>query len=103
MPTIKRLVLKNFKRFQSLELDFDNELNILVGGNEAGKSSMLQALDLVMSASRSKVEYFGLGNVLYGRPRITRTRCVKIQEAGLQSYIRPVVQADMPAGPDGFR
>ena len=28
---------------------------------------------------------------------------VKIQEAGLQSYIRPVVQADMPAGPDGFR
>jgi len=28
---------------------------------------------------------------------------VKIQEAGLQSYIRPVVQADMPAGPDSFR
>lgn len=25
------------------------------------------------------------------------------QEAGLQSYIRPVVQAPKPAGPDGFR
>ena len=54
MASIQKLVLKNFKRFRSLELDFDNELNILVGGNEAGKSSVLQALDLVMSASRSK-------------------------------------------------
>lgn len=25
------------------------------------------------------------------------------QEAGLQSYIRPVVQAIKPAGPDGIR
>ncbi len=25
------------------------------------------------------------------------------QEAGLQSYIRPVVQAGKPAGPDGIR
>lgn len=60
MKTIKKLVLKNFKRFRTLELDFDNELNILVGGNEAGKSSVLQALDIVMGASRSKVEAMGL-------------------------------------------
>ena len=60
MATIKRLVLKNFKRYKTLELDFDSELNILVGGNEAGKSSVLQAIDLVLSASRSKVETLGL-------------------------------------------
>src|ERR1035437_1874294 len=60
MATIKRLVLKNFKRFRALELEFDPELNILVGGNEAGKSSVLQALDIVLSASRSKVETLGL-------------------------------------------
>jgi putative ATP-dependent endonuclease of OLD family len=63
MKTITKLVLKNFKRFRTLELDFDNELNILVGGNEAGKSSVLQALDIVMSASRSKVEALGLENL----------------------------------------
>ena len=28
---------------------------------------------------------------------------MKKQEAGLQSYIRPVVQAIKPAGPDGIR
>lgn len=60
MATIKRLVLRNFKRFRALELEFDPELNILVGGNEAGKSSVLQALDIVLSASRSKVEVLGL-------------------------------------------
>tara|TARA_B100001105_G_scaffold131324_1_gene105155 strand:- start:2175 stop:3740 length:1566 start_codon:yes stop_codon:yes gene_type:complete len=58
--TIKRLLIKNFKRFKALELEFDPELNILVGGNEAGKSSVLQAIDLVLSASRSKVESIGL-------------------------------------------
>lgn len=60
MGTIRRLVLKNFKRFKALELEFDPELNILVGGNEAGKSSVLQAIDLVLSTSRSKVDSIGL-------------------------------------------
>ena len=60
MATIKRLVLRNFKRFKALELEFDPELTILVGGNESGKSSVLQALDIVLSASRSKVEALGL-------------------------------------------
>ena len=58
--TIRRLVLKNFKRFKALELEFDPELNILVGGNEAGKSSVLQAMDIALGASRSKVEGIGL-------------------------------------------
>jgi len=60
MATIGRLVLRNFKRFKTLELEFDPELNILVGGNEAGKSSVLQALDIVLSASRSKVDALGI-------------------------------------------
>lgn len=60
MGTIRRLVLRNFKRFKALELEFDPELNILVGGNEAGKSSVLQALDIVLSVSRSKVEAIGI-------------------------------------------
>ncbi len=54
------MVLKNFKRFKALELEFEPDLNILVGGNEAGKSSVLQAMDIVLSVSRSKVEGIGL-------------------------------------------
>lgn len=64
MPTIERLVLSNFKKFDSLEIEFDQELNLLIGDNEAGKSSVLLALELVMSGSRSKVETIGIETLL---------------------------------------
>ena len=41
--------------------------------------------------------------LIWAPPGLQELVCVKIQEAGLQSYIRPVAQADTPAGPDGFR
>jgi putative ATP-dependent endonuclease of OLD family len=61
---IKKLILKNFKKFKYLELDLNESMNILVGDNEAGKSSLLLALDLVLSASRSKVEKYGLEGLM---------------------------------------
>ncbi len=60
MKTIKKVVLSNFKRFKSFELDLDDKLNILIGDNEAGKSSVLLALDLALSGSRSRIETIGL-------------------------------------------
>lgn len=75
MPTIERLVLSNFKKFESFELEFDADLNLLIGDNEAGKSSVLLALELVMSASRSKVETIGIETLL-------NTAAVKAFQAG---------------------
>lgn len=60
MKAIQKLVLSNFKRFGHLELTLDDKLNVFIGDNEAGKSSILLALDLVLSGSRSKVEAIGL-------------------------------------------
>ena len=60
MKTIKRIILSNFKRFKNFDLELNNKLNILVGDNEAGKSSVLLALDLALSGSRSKIETMGL-------------------------------------------
>lgn len=57
---IQKLKLVNFKRFSSLEIPFDDRLNILVGDNESGKSSILQAIDLVVRGSRHLVEEVGL-------------------------------------------
>lgn len=64
MPSIDRLVLGGFKRFDSIELILSRDLNILLGDNEAGKSSVLLAIDLVLSASRSKVEALGVESLL---------------------------------------
>ena len=64
MPTIERLVLRNFKKFGTLQLDFSPDLNLLLGDNEAGKSSVLLALELAMGGSRSRVEAFGIETLL---------------------------------------
>jgi predicted ATP-dependent endonuclease of OLD family len=61
--TITKIILRNFKRFTSFEVGFDGQLNILVGDNESGKSSILQAIDIVLSGSRNKVENIGLENL----------------------------------------
>lgn len=54
MPLITRLMLQNFKKFPELDLRFSNDRNILVGDNESGKSTILLALDLVLSDSRHR-------------------------------------------------
>lgn len=59
MPAITQLVLQNFKSFPKLTLHFDAGTNVLIGDNETGKSSVLLALDLALSASRSRVETIG--------------------------------------------
>ena len=60
MNTITKLKLLNFKRFETFEVKFDNGINLLIGDNEAGKSSILTAIDLVLSGSRNKIETIGL-------------------------------------------
>lgn len=64
MPIIEKLILRNFKKFVDLQLDFSPDLNLLLGDNEAGKSSVLLALELAMGGSRSKVESFGIETLL---------------------------------------
>ena len=49
MSYIKRLSIEGFKKFSSLEIDFNEQMNILVGENEAGKSTILDALRTVLN------------------------------------------------------
>ena len=63
MKFIKKIKLKNFKRFENFEVDFDKKLNLFIGDNEAGKSTILNAIDFVVSGSKSKVEKETLENL----------------------------------------
>lgn len=60
MKTIEKIKLKNFGRFRDISIRFQNNLNLLIGDNEAGKSTLLTAIDLVLSGSRGKVENYGI-------------------------------------------
>lgn len=46
---IKKLIVKNYKRLRDFELDFNNDLNIIVGDNETGKSTLLEAINLALT------------------------------------------------------
>ena len=60
MKEIQRIILHNFKRFKHLEMDLNPDMNIFVGDNESGKSTILQAIDLVARGSRTRIEEIGL-------------------------------------------
>lgn len=44
MNYIKSLHIEGFKKFQTLDVEFNEHMNILVGENEAGKSTILDAM-----------------------------------------------------------
>lgn len=49
MNRIKSIKICGFKKFDNLTINFNKHLNILVGGNEAGKSTVLEAVQVVLN------------------------------------------------------
>jgi AAA15 family ATPase/GTPase len=65
MPvTIAKIKLINYKRFKNYTIKPSPRINILVGDNEIGKSSVLEAIDLVASGSNHKAESIGIDRLL---------------------------------------
>lgn len=49
MNYIKSLHIEGFKKFNNLDVEFNKHMNILVGENEVGKSTTLDAIKLVLN------------------------------------------------------
>lgn len=49
MNYIKKLHIEGFKKFKELDVEFNEHINILVGENEAGKSTILEAVKIVLN------------------------------------------------------
>lgn len=48
---ISKIKIRGFKRFREIDIDFNDHLSVLVGENEVGKSTILQAIDIVLNQS----------------------------------------------------
>lgn len=46
---IKKIIIEGFKTFRKFDLDLNEHLNIVVGDNETGKTTLLEAINLVLS------------------------------------------------------
>lgn len=53
---LRSLTLSNFHRFERYSIDFDDHLTVLVGDNGSGKSSILRAASIALSAFLSSFE-----------------------------------------------
>lgn len=62
--TIKKIKLINYRRFRSYVIEPNDRINILVGDNEVGKSSVLEAVNLVASGNLHRVETIGLDRLI---------------------------------------
>ncbi len=53
---IKKMILKNFRSHLDTEIDFNESLNVIVGKNDVGKSSILEALGIFLGEDYHKVD-----------------------------------------------
>jgi len=65
---IKHMKIKGYKKFKDFTIDFKEHINVLIGENEAGKSTILEAIDIVLNqkkfnSSSSLEKYFNIENV----------------------------------------
>jgi predicted ATP-dependent endonuclease of OLD family len=60
MGRITKIKLHNFKRFQSLPLSLNENLNVFIGDNESGKSTILDAINVALSGKRKKIKTLDL-------------------------------------------
>ena len=65
---IQRVLIKNYKVFKELDLPINSDINIIVGNNEAGKTTLLEAIHLALSL---QINYqslrFGISPYLFNK------------------------------------
>lgn len=62
---IQKIHCKNFRGFRDRKIEgLDSKLNIFIGDNETGKSSILLAIELVLSGNPNRIETIGLDRLL---------------------------------------
>ncbi len=54
---ISRIALRNFRNIPCAELDFDRELNVLVGSNGQGKTNLCEAISVCLGASFRRARF----------------------------------------------
>lgn len=53
---IKKIVIKNYRVFRDFELDLHPGMNILVGDNGAGKSTILEAINIALTGRLGRIQ-----------------------------------------------
>ena len=94
MNFIKSLSINGFKKFKALQIDFNEHMNILVGENEAGKSTILDAIRTVLNQQYRNADKAVLKD-LFNR------ECVEafVAAPSIDTLPRIVIEAELELNP----
>ena len=53
---IAKLVLRNFRGYSQVDVDFDENFNVIIGKNDIGKSTILEALEIFFNNETVKID-----------------------------------------------
>ena len=53
---LKTLKLRSFRGYHNIEVDFDKDFNVIIGENDVGKSTILEALEIFFNNDLIKLE-----------------------------------------------
>lgn len=53
---ITKLILENFRGYKHVEIPFQDGINVIIGRNDVGKSSILEALDIFFGGGKASID-----------------------------------------------
>ncbi|WP_425037510.1 ATP-dependent nuclease [Primorskyibacter sp. S187A] len=85
---IERLVVKNFKALRDTDIEFKTGFNVLVGDNECGKSTVLEAINLCLTGQLQK------------RPAAYELHPFLFNLGATQDFLNAVLAGEKPDAPE---
>lgn len=85
---LTKIVIKNFKLFEDFQCELNEDISILVGDNEVGKSTILEAINLVLTGKLN-------GRNLYSE--LTPFLC---NDSAVKKYIDDLKNGEYPVPPE---
>ena len=107
---IKRVMIKNFKCFEKFDIEFNDNINIIVGNNNEGKSTIFEAIHLALTGTISGKSIFTDISASLFNKKIVDDYVVKIQqgqicpppEIEIQVFFTDKVKNDYYCGNNNF-
>jgi len=54
---IKKLILENFRGYKNVEIPFQDGINVIIGRNDVGKSTILEAMDIFFGSAKVSIDF----------------------------------------------
>ena len=85
---LRRIDIRNYRCFRSFTLDFNARVNIVVGANDSGKSTLLEAINLALSGR------------VRGRPLAAELSPHMFNQAAVANYLEELRTGKRPIPPE---